>query len=615
MIKASTSAYEFGDFRLDPASKVLLRRDGELVPLTPRVFDTLHVLVEHRGTLLEKDRLMAVVWPDTVVEENNLAQHISTLRRVLGDTPGSHRFIETVPARGYRFVAEVKTATEPAAGEEEPETAPLEVAQASGLPAALKQTGSSQNVAPPARSWARSSAAAVALVVVALTAVMWWRSPKTRTGADHVAPPEKNIAVLPFANLSGDPENAWFAEGVKDEILTRLSKVAALKVISGASTQRFKSGTDDIHAIAQQLGVANVLEGSVQRSGDSVRVTVQLINAQSGTHLWAETYDRKIGDMFQVETDVAQRVATALEATLTGAETRALKARLTVNVAAHQAYLKGRYFWNKRIPEGYDKAAEYFREAMAIDPDYAPAYAGLSDAYQLACWNAALRSELYGKAREAARKAIELDPQLAEPHASLGLLAMNYDWDWATAESEFKQAIALDPNYATAHHWYAEYLIALGRADEALAEIKRARDLDPLSLIINTDTGKLLYYARRYDEAAEQLRETLRMDAGFIEARLWLGLVYATTGRYDEAIAEYDKIPSDQGTFWVGYIHGIAGQRAEAEKILHELEELDASGRPSREAILWVEIGLGQKDQAFADLEKAYQTRSDLLTS
>jgi tetratricopeptide (TPR) repeat protein len=281
-----------------------------------------------------------------------------------------------------------------------------------------------------------------------------------------------------------------------------------------------------------------------------------------------------------------------------------------VNVSAHHAYLKGRYFWNKRNSEGYNKAAEYFREAIAIDPNYALAYAGLSDAYQFAGWNAALRSELYGKAREAARKAVALDATLAEPHASLGLVAMNYDWDWAAAEREYKQAIALDPNYATAHHWYAEYLIAVGRPDEAMTEIKRARDLDPLSLIINTDTGKLLYYARRYDEAAEQLRETLRMDPGFDQARGWLGLVYASSGGYDEAIAELNKVPEDDRTLWIGYIHGMAGRRDEAEKILHELEQLGAT----REAILWVEIGLGQKDEAFADLAKAYQLRSVLLT-
>lgn len=317
--------------------------------------------------------------------------------------------------------------------------------------------------------------------------------------------------------------------------------------------------------IALQLGVANILEGSVQKSGKTVRVTVQLINAQSDTHLWAETYDRQLTDMFQVESEVAQQIASALEATLSGAEKEALQARPTANVEAYQAYLKGRFFWNKRTPESYEKAAEYFRQAIAIDPNYAPAYAGLSDAYQFSAYNLVSRTELYAEARVAAEKAVALDKSLAEPHASLGLLALNYDWDWATAEREFRRAIELNPNYVTAHHWYAEYLIALDRPEESLAEIKRARELDPLSLIINTDTGKILYYARRYDDAIKQLRETLRMDPDYGQAHIWLSSVCATIGRYDEAIAEAKKKMTTVGP-WDGWAISMESQVGETRR-------------------------------------------------
>ncbi len=427
---------------------------------------------------------------------------------------------------------------------------------------------------------------------------------------------EKSIAVLPFDNLSGNPENAYFADGIKDEILTRLSKVSALKVISRTSTQKFKSSPNNVAEIARQLRVANLLEGSVQKSGDTVRVTVQLIRAPSDTHLWAETYDRKLTDMFQVESEVAQSIVTALEATLSVPEKRALEANPTENVEAHQAYLKGRYFWNKRTDDGYQKAGEYFRQAIAIDPNYAPAYAGLSDVHQFNAFNAGTHTDLHAKAREAAEKAITLDETLAEPHASLGLLAMNYDWDWPTAEREFRQAIKLNRNYATAHHWYAEYLIAVDRPEEALAEIGRARELDPLSLIINTDTGKVLYYARRYDEAIRQLRETLKMDPDFPQAHIWLGSVCATTGRYDEALASFSKVKSNAWALgWLGYVDGVSGRRDEAEKIVAELKHVETEHAVDPHIMVYLYLGLGEKDQAFAALEKDYELRSVGLIS
>jgi TolB-like protein/DNA-binding winged helix-turn-helix (wHTH) protein len=606
MSAPKSQVYEFGDFRMDAGARRLTRQDGTTVSLTPRVFDTLRYLVENSGTVLEKERLMEAVWPDSVVEENNLSQNISTLRRVFGESPGSARYIVTVPGRGYRFVAEVRSRENGAQAERTSVTS--KDSEQEGIDRVLAApTPSRPGSIPNRRPILLATLAVLALSIAVF--VFWPKRPSLPI-------PEKSVAVLPFDNLSGDPENAYFADGIKDEILTRLSKIAALKVISRTSTQKFKSAPDNVREIAQQLGVANILKGSVQKSGETVRVTVQLINAQSDTHLWAETYDRKLADMFQVETDIAQRVATALEATLTGAEKRSLKARPTVSVEAHQAYLKGRIFWDKRTGDGFAKAGAYFQQAIAIDPDYAAAYAGLSDVYQFAAYDVVSRRELYAKARAAAQKAIALDETLAEPHASLGLLAMNYDWDWATAEREFKQAIELNPNYATAHHWYAEYLTAVGRPDESVAEIKRARELDPLSLIINTDMGKLLYFSRRYNDAMEQLRETLRMDPDFSDAHVWLGAAFATTGLYEEAIAESKKIRDNTWALgWLGYVYGTSGQPDEARKVLTELKRLEIERPLDPHVLLSVYLGLGDKDQAFACLEKEYETRSVGLTS
>ena len=596
------------------------RRSGAAVPLTPRLFDTLLYLVQHSGGVLDKERLMEAVWPDSIVEENNLSQNISSLRRILGETPGAHRYIVTVPGRGYRFVAEVRAPQEAIEPQNESKTAGLTPAASKDAPSTVLRDSHPPYPAVRRNLWLLLLPI-LAVLALGSVGLFFWRSEPPKSahslgGPATFAISEKSIAVLPFENLSGNPENAYFADGIKDEILTRLSKIAALKVISRTSTQKFKSAPENVHEIARQLGVANILEGSVQKSGETVRVTVQLIHAQSDTHLWAETYDRKLTDMFQVESEVAQRIATALEATLSGAEKRALEAKPTANVEAHQAYLKGRYFWNKRTTEGYQKAGEYFRQAIAIDPNYAPAYAGLSDAYQFEAFNAVTRTDLHAKARVAAQKAIALDETLAEPHASLGLLAMNYDWDWATAEREFGRAIELNPNYATAHHWYAEYLAAVGQLDKTLVGIKRARELDPLSLIINTDTGKVLYYARRYDDAIKQLRETLRMDPDFPQANVWLGSVCATTGLYGEAIAAFKKVSDNSWALgWLGYVYGISGRRDETEKILGELKQIETERPIDPHILVCLYLGLGDKDQAFAALEKDYETRSVGMTS
>ncbi|MEO5754502.1 MAG: winged helix-turn-helix domain-containing protein, partial [Chthoniobacterales bacterium] len=494
MSSTPTPIYEFGDFRLDPDRRLLCREDGAVVPLTARVFETLLYLVEHSGVVLEREQLMEAVWPDAVVEENNLTQNISTLRRVLGETRGSNQFIATVPGRGYRFVAEVHQAA---------------VNGARPAATTAEDDGPDGATAPPAAvSLARSRRyyygffAAAALLLLASGLFLVRQNGGGEPRRARPLPSAQSIAVLPFANLSGDPANAYFADGVKDEILTRLSKIGSLKVISGTSTQKFKSAPNNVREIAAQLGVANLLEGSVQRSGDTVRVTVQLIRTESDTHLWAETYDRKIADMFQVETEVAQSIASALAASLTATEERALAQNPTANVEAHHSYLRGRYFWNKRTVDGYRLALTHFKRAIDQDPAYAQAYIGLADAYLfLGGDDAAGQRDAVAKGRAALQRALELDESQAEAHASLGLLALNFDWDWAKAEREFKRALEVNPNYATAHQWYGEFLVSIGRADEGIAEIQKAADLDPLSVVISTDVAKVYMLARRYDEA------------------------------------------------------------------------------------------------------------------
>jgi TolB-like protein/Tfp pilus assembly protein PilF len=430
------------------------------------------------------------------------------------------------------------------------------------------------------------------------------------------AVPEKSIAVLPFDNLSGDPQNAYFSEGVQDEILTRLAKIAELKVISRTSTQRFKSAPDNLPQIAKQLGVANILEGSVQKANDQVRVNVQLINALTDAHLWADTYDRKLTDIFAVETEIAKTVADVLQAKLTGSEQHVIAARPTANSEAHQLYLKGRFFWNKRTGSDLKKSIDYFEQAVAADPNYALAYAGVADAYVwLSAYTAGTPRDCYPKAVAAAKKALELDDTLAEARTSLAIATWLYDFDSSQANREFQRAIELNPNYAIAHQQYGNItLSALGRFDDAIAEGKRAVELDPLSLVINTDLGVDYFYARRYDEAIAQLRKTLEMDPVYYFAYLNLGQALEMKGARDSAIAEYQKArslnddPSVLGL--LAHIYAVSGNKTEALKILDQLKELSKQRYVAAYSFALLYLGLGDKEEALRWLEQSYQDRA-----
>src|SRR5712692_9495282 len=414
----------------------------------------------------------------------------------------------------------------------------------------------------------------------------------------------KSIAVLPFDNLSRDPDNAYFAEGVQDEILTRLAKVADLKVIARTSTQRFKSTPDNLPPIAKQLGVAHILEGSVQKANDQVRVNVQLINALTDAHLWADTYDRKLTDIFSVESEIAKTIAETLQARLTGSEKNLITKTPTVNPQAYELYLKGRFFWNKRTGADLLKSIDYFKQAIEKDQKYALAYAGLADAYLLLPpYGAASPSESFPQAEAAARKALELDDTLAEAHTSLGQFLLFYDLDFAGSTREFERALALDPNYATAHHWYGGGPpLALGQFDRAITEGKRAVELDPLSLINNADLSWLYFNARRYHEAGAQARKTLEMDSRFYLAHYYLGEVLQFKGQLTEAIAEYKKAAElTDDPFVLGLLaqaYARLGQRDEALKMLGQLQQLATRRYVTSYSLALVHIALGEKDKA-----------------
>jgi TolB-like protein/Tfp pilus assembly protein PilF len=434
--------------------------------------------------------------------------------------------------------------------------------------------------------------------------------------------PEKSIAVLPFESLSEDKANAYFAEGVQDEILTRLAKVADLKVISRTSTQRFKSAPGDLRQIAQQLGVTNILEGSVQKAADQVRVNVQLINALTDAHLWADTYDRKLTDIFAVESDIAKTIAETLQARLTGSEKSALSKKPTNNPEAYELYVKGRFFWNKRTGADLKRAIDYFNQAIAKDPNYALAYSGVADSYLLLpVFGAAAPRDSIPQAKAAAKKALELDNTLAEAHASSGRILSGYDYAFERAIAEFERAIQLNPNYATAYHWISNGpLCALAEFDRAITEGKRAVELDPLSMIDNADLGNIYFYAHRYDEAISAVRKSLEIDPHSYVAHYYLAQILQAKGQLTEAITEYKRsveLDDDPGALaLLGQAYARSGKRDEAQKILARLTEEEKTRYVSAYNMALMFLGLGDKERATDALERAYAegAGNDIIT-
>jgi TolB-like protein/Tfp pilus assembly protein PilF len=425
--------------------------------------------------------------------------------------------------------------------------------------------------------------------------------------------------VLPFANSSGDPNTEYLSDGISEGIINSLSRLPNLRVMARSTVFRYKGKESDPQKVGHDLGVRAVLAGRLLQRGDTLVVQTELVDVDKGSQLWGEQYNRKLADILAVQEDISREISEKLRLRLTGEEKTRLAKGHIVNPEAYQLYLKGRYYWNKRTEEGFHKAIEHFNQAIEKDPNYALAYAGLADSYILLGEFSLLPAkEAFAKAREAATKALELDDTLGEAHNALATVKADYDWDWPRAEREFRRAIELNPGYATAHQWYGEFLSELGRHEEALAEIKQAQQLDPLSLIINAVTGETLLYAGQNDLAIEQLHKTLEIDANFAYTHHFLAVAYLRKGAFAEATPEFQRaitlspdITSYKGA--LGYAYARAGQSAEARKLLNELKE-----QSKRRYISWYDfaliyVGLGEKDQAFACLEKAYEQRDRRL--
>ncbi len=586
--------YSFGPFLLDPVEKVLLR-DDEPVPLPPKALETLCALVEGHGHILEKAELLNRIWPDTFVEEATLAQNIFTLRKALGDSAEGHRYIETVPRRGYRFVAPIRELTDDPRQNRPP-------------------TQTTAIASRPTHRWATRVSAAVVVLVLWATAYLarqrFWPSPR----AERVT-----LVVLPFQNMTGDPQQEYLTDGLTEEMIAQVSRMdpERLGVIARTSAMQYKGTTKNVAQIGRELGVSYILESSFRREGNRVRITAQLVRVSDQTHLWSQNYERDVREILALESEVTQAIANEIRIKVSAQDRSHLASASPVDPEAHQLYLKGRFFWNKRTEAGYVKAISYFQSAIERSPRYAQANAGLADTYALlgSMPNEEIsRAEAMSKAKAAAISALQLDDSLAEAHTSLAFVKMHYDWDWNGAEQEFGRAIELDPNYPTAHHWYAYDLAALNRMREALNEIWRAQQVDPLSAIISTDVAEFLYYAGRYDQAIQQAKAALEIDPQFLMAHSLLGEIYGEQHRYSEALAEGKRaVELSGGSPWMlarlGRTYALSGDRSQAEQVLRQLVELSAKRKGMSGKIAGVAAALGKNDEAFAAVQKACEER------
>jgi TolB-like protein/Tfp pilus assembly protein PilF len=533
--------FEFGPFRLEPAER-RLRRDGTLLPLTPKALDTLLVLVEHAGRAVGKDELMERVWPGVSIAEATLAQNIFAIRKTLGDAP----HIETVPKFGYRFVTRVR-----------------EVRQ-----------------------------------------------------FEKIA-----LLVLPFTNLSGDPEQEYFSDGLTDEMIAHLGRLnpAELGVIARTSAMKYKATAKTVGEIGRELGVSYVVEGTVRRAGGRIRVTAQLVQTADQTQVWTETYDRDFGDILVLQSDIAQAIAREIKIKLTPGALLRLAGARSVSPQAHEAYLRGRYFWNKRTEDGLQKGIAHFQNAIAHEPRYAAAYDGLSDSYlMLACRGVLPARDTFQKARQAVLRALEIDGALGEGYATLAHLRL-HDWDWAGLDNDFQRALELNPGHAFAYYWYAEYLMAMSRVDESIAMVTAAHEIDPLSPGLSAAFGMILYLGRRYDQAFGCLRSALEVDAGHFLLHLRLGLVCLQTPMKDLAIDEMQTAVTLSGRSTetltgLAQAYGAAGRRAEMLGIVGELEQEAGQRYVSPYNMARIGAAAGEDEQAFSWLERAYEEHNpDLI--
>ncbi len=596
--------YEFGKFVLDPQEKTLFA-DGKPVRLPAKEFETLLLLVENNGKALSKEEMLQAVWQDTFVEENNLAKYISRLRKIF-DTKGQ-TYIETLPKHGYRFSAEINQIAQAA------DETILEKRTIKRLTVRVEEEKPLMLPAEKGKIPNKSIFAAAVLVVL-LSALGFWAW--TRTNA-----PSKinSIAVLPLKSLTAEENNKALGLGLADALITKIGSLRAIAVRPTSAVAKYAEIEVDALEIGRKLNVDAVLEGTIQQSEGRIRINTRLLRVENGEQIWAEKFDGEQAKIFDLEDRLSKQAARALSLKLNIQESERLTRHNTSNNEAFDAYLKGRYFWNKRTEEGFKKAIVFFNQAIEKDADYAQAYSGLADCYiLLGIWGALPPVEAMPKAKEAVIKSLKADDTLADAHISLAFIKWVYDWDWAGADEEFQKALELDPNNATAHHWYAYYLAAIGRFDEAIVHINKAQELEgSLSFSIGNDIGEIYCWSGQHDRAISQLEEIARLQPDFAIAHNTLGIAYLKKGRIVEAVAELetarrlDNSPRMLST--LGYAYGAAGQRDKARKIIGELKELSAQRYVSAFATAIVYAGLGEDQETLDWLEKAYHERSDTM--
>lgn len=601
-------------------------RDGETLPLKPKVFDTLLLLVENRGRVLDKDELLSRLWPDTVVEESNLSQNVYLLRKVLGEEPRGEAYIATMPKRGYRFVASVHEIGDAATDlipEEHSRSRPIsEKHDETSIPPNARESNQSAEAAwgrwqrHASSRWLGLLVGFLLILGMVVTAYLW--NGKKSNSVESRAP-IKSIAVLPFKSLGSDSGDDYLGLGMADTLITKLSSMNQVEVRQTSAVRKFTSVNQDALAAGRELKVDAVLDANIQRVGDRVRVTLRLISTSDGSSLWTRIVDEQINDPFALQDRVAEQVAQAIVPRVTGEEKNRLAKHYTENAEAYRLYMLGRYHGNRSSVEDWKKAIEYFNAATDKDPSYALAYTGLANAYlSLIADSLIPKAEAIPEAKQAAMTALRLDDTLAEAHVSSGRIKTYYDWDWTGAEREFTRAIELNPNSGDAHREYAAYLTNIGRSEQAIAEAKRARDLDPLTLVTNFQVAWALISAHRYDEAIEQSQKAL---ATFPTAHFWIGLAYLGKGMYEQAVGEFEKKLSLSQDYdpltraHLGYAYGMLRKKNEAQNILKELKKLHQDGKASPYYLAIVCVGLRDKDQAFIWLDEAYHERSRPLAS
>jgi len=599
----------FGVFELDLHAGEL-RKDGLRVHLQEQPFQVLATLLEQPGEVVTRETLQKKLWPaDTFVDfDHGLNKAISKIREALSDSAASPRFVETVARRGYRFLAEVKVA----------DAAPVRSPEFATLPRPLAEARDRPELAgePAIPKYLLSSLAWKILAFVLLLLVASLSSWKLHSWS-RPSLVIRSLAVLPLESLSNDASQDYFADGMTDELIADLGQISALRVISRTSVMAYKHTRKPLPQIARELNVDAVVEGTVLRSGDQVRITAQLIEASADKHLWSQSYQGELRDTLALQNQVARAIADQIRINVNPQEQAALKSVKVVNPQAYESFLKGRYFWNKRTADGLKVALAYFNQAIDEDPRYAQAYSGLADTYSLlGDWQYAVMTprEALPKAKAAAIKALELDSTLGEAHNSLAFCLDGFDWDFDSAGKEFRRAIELNPGYATAHHWYAWHLSLLGRYDEAIVEMREAENLDPLSLIINADLAELLVLAHSYDESIRQSRKTIEMDPNFSLAHNQLAQAYLQKHMNDEAVAELQKAAQLSGgapTIMANLARAYAasGKRSEAIKRLSDLKKRSNSIYSHGSEIAVIYAALGDMDQAMNWLGKSYEER------